>query len=168
MKFEYQDKIDRYVQNEMSKNERKSFENEISENEELRDQLLFTQKVKSLMSSRAEKLNKMKQWQDEDDLKSMCSVPVSSHKHQKRLWYWTSGVAAVLLIGLFVVNPRMLKRIFYQYDPNPMIIYPKEIYRGDDEKFDSGVEFIDSCARNLPMNCDSIEADTIRIHKDEK
>ena len=58
MKFEYQDKIDKYIHGEFSVDERLAFEKEVESNEELHDQLVYTSKVKRIIKSRDEKLKK--------------------------------------------------------------------------------------------------------------
>ncbi len=99
MKFEYQEKIDSYVHGDMTAEERTAFEHEVQSNEELRDQLEYTKQVKTLVSSRQEKMALMQQWEAENATRKPAS---------KKRYYWLSGIAAVLIIGFFAVNPLIL------------------------------------------------------------
>lgn len=120
MKFEYQDKIDSYVLGDMTADERLAFEQEVQNNEELREQLEYTQQVKTLLTSRQEKMTLLKQWEEEWKMEDeqiaatqykptgtedYCPAP-SYHrtylKKTRRLFYWISGIAAVFVIGFFI------------------------------------------------------------------
>ena len=56
MKKAYQDKIDDYLLDRMTKEERHAFEKEIENNDELQEQLEFTEKVQRAMKNKDEKL----------------------------------------------------------------------------------------------------------------
>ena len=71
MKFDYQERIDNYVQGEMTADERNAFEEELKANDELREQVEYTQKVKSLVSDREEKMRALREWIHEDDEEEM-------------------------------------------------------------------------------------------------
>lgn len=169
MKFDYQERIDSYVQGEMTAEERIAFEQEIQKCDELRDQLEYTQKVKKLVSSREEKMKRLRQWEFEDRelervacaqyrptgtddfsaKESACpNYAPAPQTSSKKLWYWVSGIAAILIVGFFVVQP--------------MFIYedaasPNEQFRGDEDVF----------APNDSMCTDSIDNDSIYIITDD-
>ena len=65
MKEEYQDKIDDYLLDRMSEEERRAFAGEVAENDELREQLEYSRSVQSAMKSRGEKLAAMQKWEDD-------------------------------------------------------------------------------------------------------
>lgn len=92
MKKEFQDRIDEYILQRMSNDERLAFEKEIDNNQELQEQLTFTEDVQHAMKSRSEKLAKMKGWKEEE----LSRVP----NHRKL--YWLSGIAAVFVVGFFL------------------------------------------------------------------
>lgn len=91
MKQELQDRIDDYMLNRMSDKERQAFEKEVNDDPELKNQLEFSMKVQQGINNRNEKLAAMRKWDKP-------SVPV------RRVIYWASGVAAVFIAGLFVIN----------------------------------------------------------------
>ena len=129
MKIDFQDRIDDYLLDRMSDEERNSFESDVAENAELQEQLQFTETVQQATKSRSEKLAAMEEWKDdyvwEDDrvvaasaaeyratgsgydycpaptIEESRSMPRSSGR---RIFYWISGIAAVFIVGVFVFN----------------------------------------------------------------
>lgn len=93
MKQELQDRVDDYMLNRLSDKERQAFEKEVNNDPELKDQLEFSKKVQQGIKGRNEKLVAMREWDKP-------SAPV------RRVIYWASGVAAVFIAGLFVLNIR--------------------------------------------------------------
>lgn len=129
MKEKFQDSIDDYLMNRMSEEERKVFEEDCAKDAELKEQLDFTEKVRGVLKSRHEMLAKMEEWkkayeQEEEHVAaadfrptgSECAAcPPSPKDFQvsevkganrrflvKRVMYWTSGIAAVFVAGLFL------------------------------------------------------------------
>lgn len=167
MKFEYQEKIDRYVLEDMTADERIAFEHEVQLNEELRDQLEYTQQVKALVTSRQEKMALLKQWEEEHRKEEeqvaaaqyrptgtgdYCPAPkyaADADPKSKKFYYWISGIAAVLVIGFFVVSPLLIFNSPGSSD---------EQFRGDDEVF----------APKDSLTTDSITNDSIIIFEDEE
>ncbi|MBR2015146.1 MAG: hypothetical protein IJ998_06980 [Alistipes sp.] len=123
MKKDFQDRIDEYILGRMTDEEKAQFEAEVSHDESIREQLEFTRNVKGAISSREDKMAKLKMMQkmyDREHQRVVASMRATgtddcqySHapqniedkKPSKRMWWWASGIAAVLVIGLFVVNP---------------------------------------------------------------
>ena len=123
MNTDFQDRIDEYILGRMSAEEKAQFETEVNQDESKREQLEFTKNVKGAISSREDKMAKLKMIQrmyDREHQHVAASIratgtddcqysPVPQHveekKPPKRIWWWASGIAAVLVIGLFVVNP---------------------------------------------------------------
>lgn len=102
MKFEYQDDIDRFLMGGMTgsdgyssshtgplSSEAAEFLKKVSENDELRDQLEYTRKLKELITDREEKLALLHEWEKKPP-------------HKVKLWPWVSGIAAILVVGFFV------------------------------------------------------------------
>lgn len=134
MKFELQDRIDDYLLNRMSDEERVAFEQEVANDKELKEQLEFTQDVQQAIS-RNEKLAAMKEWEndyvwkneeipddgikggeeasDEDDNGE--EVNGDNRDKIRRIFYWVSGIAAVFVAGL------MIFRTPSDIDPNGML-----------------------------------------------
>ena len=56
MRKAYQDRIDDYLLDRMTKEERHAFEKEIENNDELQEQLEFTEKVQRAIKSKDEKM----------------------------------------------------------------------------------------------------------------
>lgn len=123
MKKDFQDRIDEYLLGRMTDEEKAQFETEVSHDESIREQLEFTRNVKGAISSREDKMAKLKMMQQMYDRKHQQVVAsmratgtddcqyshapqyIEKKKPSKRIWWWASGIAAVLAIGLFVVNP---------------------------------------------------------------
>lgn len=129
MKIDFQDRIDDYLLNRRSDEERKRFETDAAEDTELKEQLKFTETVLQATRSRNEKLAAMEEWKDdyiwEDDRVSAvsaeeyratssgydyCPVPTMENQHVatsstfKKMLYWVSGIAALFIVGVFVFN----------------------------------------------------------------
>lgn len=125
MKIEYQDQIDNYLLNRMSDEDRRTFEQEMKLDKELREQVEFTKNVQTALKSRNEKLIRMQEWQKEMDEEAeraygyratgsdRCYSPMpamesqakpnSSPRKKRRLIYWVAGIAAIFIAGLFVL-----------------------------------------------------------------
>ena len=118
----FQDKIDEYLLHEdtMSEEAKAQFQKEIEENTEKKKQYEFTKNVKEALKSRGDKLKAMTEFQQENethDEKRMtaCSCPeyrqtegikIVGHKSNfRKKLVWFSGIAAILVIGFFAINP---------------------------------------------------------------
>ena len=109
MKFEeYQDRIDDYILDRMSDEERATFEKEMSADAELQEQVSFMQNMEKALKSRNEKLSAMKEWEND--------YVWQEERQVKRKWiYWVSGIAAVFVAGLLII------RTPSDIDPNGML-----------------------------------------------
>lgn len=109
MKFEeYQDRIDDYILDRMSDEERATFEKEMAADAELQEQVAFMQNMRIALKSRNEKLAAMKEWEND--------YVWQEERIVKRKWpYWVSGIAAVFVAGL------MIFRTPSDIDPNGML-----------------------------------------------
>lgn len=90
-----QELIDRYIKDEMPAEERRQFEKLLSEDAELQEQYEFTRQLQEALKSRMEKINLMKQWEDED-----AEPAVQKVGHRKTLWRIVASVAAVVLVSV--------------------------------------------------------------------
>lgn len=106
MKIEYQDRIEDYLLDRMSDDERLVFEKELEKDDELRDQFEFTSTVKTaLMLENIE--NDISNWKEARKMRETVAVASNPKRH---LLYWISGIAAVLIVGFI---------IFDVYQPSP-------------------------------------------------
>lgn len=171
MKKDFQDRIDEYILDRMSDEEKAQFEAEVSHDESIREQLDFTRNVKGAISSREDKMAKLKMMQrmydrehnqvaasmratgTDDCQYSHAPQYIEKKKPSKRIWWWTSGIAAVLVIGLFVVNPFGSDTLQTPSGSSPSFKgSPNEMIRGEEnDVFDI----------ETPILNDSIKNDTI-------
>lgn len=175
MKKDFQDRIDEYILGRMSDEDKAQFEAEVNQDPSKKEQLEFTRNVKSAITSREDKLAKMKMmkqmydsehWQagvsarpTGTDDRAYAPAPQnytpapqnSEKKSSRRIWWWASGVAAVLVIALFVVNPFKHKHISIGSSPS-------EILRGEDnEVFNMETPVLnDSTVSDTIQSCDSV------------
>ena len=111
MKIEFQDRIDEYLQDRMTDEDMKAFEEQVEESEELREQLEFTKDVQATIQSRNKKLAVMSKWEEENmreetgDDTDARAVPANGQTVRfRRLLYWAAGVVAVLVVGIWIAN----------------------------------------------------------------
>ena len=144
MKIEFQDRIDDYLLDRMSDEERKSFESDAAADAELKEQLQFTETVQQATKSRNEKLAAMKEWKDdyiwEDERMAAASAaeyrPTGSgynycpapsmdetrsmtRSSGRKLLYWISGIAAMLVVGFFLIQNLYVANSPNEYMPSP-------------------------------------------------
>ena len=123
MKTDFQDRIDEYILGRMTEEEKAQFEAEVNQDESKKEQLEFTRNVKDAISSREDKMAKLKMMQrmydrehqqvaasmratgTDDCQYSPAPQYVAEKKPSKRIWWWASGIAAVFVIGLFTLAP---------------------------------------------------------------
>ena len=165
----FQDRIDNYLLNRMDDDEKTEFLCEVEQDEEKKEQLEFTQDVKDCIRSREEKLQALKQFQRqyEQERKTAayratgteraacyCPAPevaaIEPVRSKKKTWLWVSCVAAVLVVGFFVVGTMFMQESVPHYDAAPL-----EQMRGGDEVFS-------------PAPADSTDNDTIKYNIEKK
>lgn len=119
MRTDLQDLMDKYIFDRMSNEEKAQFEAEVNQDESKIEQLRFTKNIKDAISSREDKMAKLKMMQRMYDQKHQPAatsmraigtndclhspIPVNSpkKKHSKQIWWWASGIVAVIVIGIF-------------------------------------------------------------------
>lgn len=128
MNIVFQDRIDDYLLDRMSDEERKCFETDAAEDVELKEQLQLTETIQQATKSRNEKLAAMEEWKDdymwEDEREAAASAAeyratgsgydcrpaptkekrVATPSPFKKMLYLVSGIAAVFVVGVFVFN----------------------------------------------------------------
>ncbi|UKK47307.1 hypothetical protein L6475_08725 [Prevotella sp. E9-3] len=114
MKIEFQDRIDDYLLNRMSDEERKSFELDAAVDAELKEQLQFTETLQQAAKSRNEKLTSMEEWKDD-------YVWKNEKVANRRIFYWISGLAAIFIAGFFVIQNLYMADNSSEYSPSLMI-----------------------------------------------
>ena len=135
----FQDRIDEYLLHgdNMSEEAKAQFLKEIEDDVEKREQYEFTKNVKMAMVSREEKLKAMTEFQKE----------MKSHHHRKT-WLWISSIAAILIVGLFAINPLLVETSSH------------DNVRGDEN------DVFEMTAPADSIDTDSISSDTITsLHK---
>ena len=173
MKFDYQDKIDDYLLNRMPDEERLAFEKEVCENAELRKQLEYTRSVLEAVTSRSEMLAAMREWENDyqwenERVAVAYSANESPRPVKKRLLYWISGVAAVFVVGLFLLlRPTDSPSVS---NPIPDVILTDSYRGGKDysvindklqqKEYEEALAYIE-------LEADSIRIDSIEIIKDQ-
>ena len=161
----FQDRIDEYLLHEdtMSEEAKAQFLKEIEEDTEKKEQYEFTKNVKEALKSRGDKLKAMAEFlkenetQDEKRMRA-CSCPCPEYKEaedikivehksniRKKL-VWFSGIAAVLVVGFFAINP-----FFVDESTNGNV-------RGEEDDVFEMEAPVDSIAN------DSTSTDTITLH----
>ena len=129
MKIEFQDRIDDYLLDRMSDEERTSFETDAAEDAELKEQLQFTETVQQATKSQNEKLAAMEEWKDDyvwgyervvaasaaeyrptGSGYDYCPAPemenrrVATSSPIKKMLYWVSGIAAIFVVGFLLIQ----------------------------------------------------------------
>lgn len=162
----FQDRIDEYLLHSetMSEEDKAQFLKEIEEDAEKQEQYEFTKNVKQAMISRGEKLKAMTEFQKENETQdekrmTACSCPeyrqtedikIVGHKSNfRKKLVWFSGIAAVLVIGFFAINPLFMEKNS-----------PTDNVRGDEN------DVFEMTAPADSIDTDSISSDTITsLHK---
>ena len=160
----FQDRIDEYLLHgdNMSEEAKAQFLKEIEEDTEKKEQYELTKNIKKALKSRGDKLKAMAEFQEEyeaqDEMRiKACSCPcpeyrvaediIVGHKSNfRKKLVWFSGIAAVLVIGFFVINP-----LFVYESTNSNV-------RGEEDDVFEMEAPADSVAN------DSTSTDTITLH----
>lgn len=172
MKFDYQDKIDDYLLNRISEEERLAFEKEVSENAELREQLDYTRSVQEAVTSRSEMLAAMRKWENDYQWENeRVAVAYAANEAprpaKKRLVYWISGVAAVFVIGMFL----LIKPAGSPPDIDPNNVVLGDSYRAGQDY--SAIEDMlqqkdyDEALVYIEQEIDSLRMDSIEIRTNQ-
>ena len=167
MKKDFQDRIDEYILGRMTDEEKAQFEAEVNQDESKREQLEFTRNVKGAISSREDKMAKLKMMQrmydrehqqvaasmratGTDDCQYAPASQYAEKRPSKRILWWASGIAAMLVIGLFVVNPFGSDTLQTPSGSSPSFKgNPNEMIRGEEnEVFDIETTILNDSIKN--------------------
>lgn len=122
MKEEILDKIDRYLRKEMTLEETEAFEQELQKDVSLREEVELTKDIIGSLKDRQEKLERMKEWDThnveyKDEMAAAevregnaipaykTAMPRSGSTHRIFSWIAFIGIAACLLVGVFLIHP---------------------------------------------------------------
>lgn len=123
----FQDRIDEYLLHgdTMSEEAKAQFLKEIEEDTEKKEQYEFTKNVKEALKSRGDKLKAMTEFRKENETQNekrmracSCSeyreaedTKIVGHKSNfRKKLVWFSGIAAVLVVGFFAINPLFMEK----------------------------------------------------------
>ena len=145
MNRNFQDRIDDYIQGRMSTEDRALFEAELSQDEAKQKQFEFTKNLKRAITSREDKMAMMAKMRARYDAESTTAhtesesrTPAAASKVHisKRALIWISSIAAVLVVGLFIMPS------FPLFDSNVGSVSPSSpVIRGDvDDVFDGDAD----------------------------
>jgi pantoate kinase len=125
----------------MDEAEMSAFEQDVAVDAEIQEQLQFTQEVASATRSREEKLAKMQEWEDDYEWKdernvaaaryrptgsgyescpapSMEQTPAMPRSFARQYLYWISGIAAIFIVGFFLIHNFMGSEDNVMFDPS--------------------------------------------------
>lgn len=104
MNIDFQDKIDDFVLDKMSETDKINFSKEIDSDKEKQEQLQLTKNLCNAIKSRNTKMSFISQFNKEYN---------DEHRNdtkKKKIIFWISSgvsIAAVFLLGIFIINPPM-------------------------------------------------------------
>lgn len=124
----FQDRTDRYLLHRdlMTEEEQASFLQEIADDDEKREQYELTCNVKTAITSRAEKLKLMADFQKQYEARRTLGVVAATPRKpldaaaaaneeadeeenhtakRRKMWMWASGIAAIAILGYFLYVP---------------------------------------------------------------
>mgnify|MGYP003298577013 CR=1 FL=1 len=179
MKKDFQDRIDEYIFGRMSDEDKAQFEAEINQDESKKKRLEFTRNVSRAITSREDKLARMNTMQGMYDSRHRHSVVfmraastddcqhVSVYSYAKkkvsiRIWWWASGFAAVLVMGLFTLVTFRDNSIFIDFSSD-------KIFNNNNYSFGIDSIEIDNTIQNniiLQDSTQTIVEDTLEIIKE--
>ena len=133
MNNDYQDKIDRYLLGKMSEAEALDFEKDIRNDKDFNEQFEFTKNVKDVIVARSKRLAQINEWKEayeakkntegecrptgsgyEYSIKPKTEIKLEPRTSTRRYLYWISGIAAIFVVGFFVISP-----IFFEKGGTP-------------------------------------------------
>ena len=130
MDKDFQDRIDDYICHRMSAEEIAEFEALLKNDPEKQKQLEMTRQIKKAISSRQEKLQQVKEMEMRYQEKHAAEKPV-----MKRIWPYVTGIAAIFVLGYFVIYPS-----FFVKDA---LMRDQQVKRGNDKVFTPSIPQVD-------------------------
>ena len=129
MNSEIQDRIDEYILNRMSEEEKIKFEQEVAADPEMKAQLEMTRTMREALCSREDKLKRLREMKaryDQEHPKDERGAAESAGMRKcnqeefsasevagRKPWlsrlFWISGIAAMLVSGVFLIRPLFME-----------------------------------------------------------
>ena len=169
MNQNYQDKIDQYLLGQMTEDSRLAFEKDMEKDTELREQFEFTKDVKKVITDRNRRLEQIREW--EQDYKNKRIVV------KRQYIYWLSGIAAIFIVGFFLITPFNFDESEEMSNPVPMSKgslrcggseYNSSIEKAlGDRKFDVALAQIEDQERSLEEEKRQTEQEKANMDNDE-
>ncbi len=148
-----QDRIDAYLRGEMTPGQRKQFEEDIRQDDKLREEYFETKTIAAALADRKKKLEQMARWDAEDAARKR----IRRRKKQIRSWAIGISAAACIAVGFFVSQDIMFTAIA----PDNGFVMPEfnneAVYRGGD----SGLEILDSMITREDYASALVRADSL-------
>ena len=129
MNNDYQDRIDQYLLGKMSEAEALDFEKDIRNDKDLKEQFEFTKNVKEAVVGRNRRLAQIKEWKEayeaknntdgeyrptgsgyEYSIKPKTEIKLEPRTSTRRYLYWISGIAAIFVVGFFIISPIFVEK----------------------------------------------------------
>ena len=126
MDIKFQDRIDEFLlhRDRMSAKEQADFLKEIEGDAEKKSQFELSRNVKDAFASRGNKLKAIAEFEKNlrrnESMKATgtnCAMPmhdqtcketIKKQQRNKSIWIWMSGIAAVVIIGVFIIRPTII------------------------------------------------------------
>lgn len=158
MRLEFQDNIDRYVLGRMADDERLEFEEKLSKNNELKEQMKMTKAVRDVLErfEDVEIMERIEKMEEDDRRNAGYRATGSGYEYTVRpvyrknasprsfngqFIYWISGIAALFIVGFFLFkNVYFVEDADVAFSPRPQGV--------------STIRGIDSTTENLLAKAD--------------
>ena len=162
MRLEFQDNIDRYVLGRMTDDERLEFEEKLSMDDELKEQMELTKAVRDVLErfEDVEILERIERMEEDAERESgykatgsgyerniiepmgrTASAPTPQSSSNRKFIYWISGIAALFIVGFFLFkNVYFVEDADVAFSPRPQGV--------------STIRGIDSTTENLLAEAD--------------
>ncbi len=148
-----QDRIDAYLRGEMTPGQRKQFEEDIRQDDKLREEYFETKTIAAALADRKKKLEQMARWDAEDAARKR----IRRRKKQIRSWAIGISAAACIAVGFFVSQDI----VFTVIAPDNGFVMPEfnneAVCRGGD----SGLEILDSMITREDYASALVRADSL-------
>lgn len=162
-----QELIDRYIRGEMTADERLAFEKQLTEDEELYEMHKYTAKVSKAVKDRNEKLEKIKQWEQEhkDNI-----VQRKSYSVVNKIAFTFMTVAAVTALVMFINKgpsmPEMDTQKYLFYRGSSTVTHVANLI--EEEKYDNALYVIEHTEKEFQEDLDSLEMLKTSLSNEDK
>lgn len=175
MNQEYQDRIDKYLLEQMSEAESLSFEKDIEKDTELKEQYEFTKNVKEAIVGRNRRLAQIKEWKEAYEAQNASVIELKPRILNRSYLYWISGIAAIFIAGFFLFHPIVFNS---ESGPDhPISVNVSSLRSGDDNtdvakvinggNYDLALEKIEEKAKKLETEKLQTEQEKDKMDEEE-